>query len=114
MNGRLRGEETMTIDDELVSLRDAAKDSGIVDDEAIAIRTRSSMKEQASGESGEPTTDNNAIVYFPCFGYVSWSFVVLTITYSMRVLDDLIGVASRGFVVALSGVASPGRTDFTN
>src|SRR6266849_3700767 len=31
----------------------------------------------------------------------------------MRALDDLVGVASRGFVVAFSGVASPGRIDFT-
>ena len=48
MNRRLRGKEAMTIDDELVSLCDAAKDSGTVDDEAMAIRTRSSMEEQTS------------------------------------------------------------------
>ena len=48
MNRRLRGKETMTIDDELISLRDTAKDSRIVENETRAIRSRSLMEKQSS------------------------------------------------------------------
>ena len=113
MNRRLRGKETMTIDDELISLRDTAKDSRIVENETRAIRSRSLMEKQSSRQAGEPATDYNAIVYFASFGYFRWNFVVLAVTHSMCAVDHRLGVAGSGVVVALSGIASPARTDFT-
>src|SRR5437773_8975834 len=113
MNRRLRGKETMAIDDELISLRDTAKDSRIVENETRAIRSRSLMEKQSSRQAGEPATDYNAIVYFASFGYFRWNFVVLAVTHSMCAVAHRLGVAGSCLVVALSGIASPVRTDFT-
>src|SRR5256885_16913805 len=113
MNRRLRGKETMTIDAELISLRDTAKDARLVNSGTCAIRSRSLIEKQSSRKAGEPAADYNAIVFFASLGYFRWNFVVLAVTHSMCALDHRLGIAGSGLVVALSGIAGPARTDFT-
>src|SRR2546423_4925634 len=112
MNGCLGRVETMTVDDELISLRNAAEDLGVVEDEAIAMRTATLVEKQSGGKPGEPATDDNAIEDLAGFADFRGNLVELAVAHGMRVLHHALCVAGRRFVVALSGIAAPGRTGF--
>src|SRR5437016_13801690 len=52
MNRRLRSKEAMAINDELISFGDPAKDSRVVENEAVARRTGLRSEERRVGKEG--------------------------------------------------------------
>ena len=107
MDGSLRREETLAIHNELVAFGYAAKDAGVVENEAIAVCGRLFVKEQARGESGKSAANNNTVIDFAGFRDVRGRLVVFAIAHGVRVLHHLLGISGRSLVVAFAGVTGP-------
>jgi len=107
MDRGLRRIQTMPVNDELVPLSDAAKNVGIVEDQAIAFRTGLLVKKESRGETRKSATDDHAVIHLAGLLPILRGFVVLSITDGMRVLNDLLGIASGVLIVALSAIAGP-------
>jgi len=104
----------MAVHDELVSLRYTSKNACIIQDQTVALRTGTLLKEQARREACKPPADHDAVIRFTGFGKIGGRLVKLSIADLVSVLNYLLGVSRRILVVALAGIACPPRpTDLT-
>ena len=92
MNRGLGRIQSVSVHKEFIPFRNAAKDVGIVENQASTILAGLLMEEQSSREPGESAADNYAIVCFPCFRHLRRNLVVLAVTHGMSVLNHSLGV----------------------